>query len=87
MISYCKCSLQNFTPAISYLRETFKYAVDVTSHAGRNVHHLFLPRVGTTYGKAGLYYKGVQIWNVLDSSLYAAATFKEFKHLYKPVYF
>ena len=71
----------------SYLRETFRYAVDVTSRAGRNVHNLLLPRVRTTYGKAGLYYKGIQIWNALDSSLYAAATFNEFKHLYKLVYF
>ena len=63
----------------SYLRDTFKFAVDVTSHAGRNVHRLFIPRVRTTYGKAGLYYKGAQIWNALDPSLYIAATLKEFK--------
>ena len=36
----------------SYLRDTFKYAVDVTFHAGRNVHRLFIPSVRTTYGKA-----------------------------------
>ena len=39
-----------------------------------NIHHLFLPRVWIAYGKAGLYYKGTQVWDALDASyVYTAA--------------
>ena len=73
--------LHQLSPA--YLRATFNYTITVTSHVGRNSHRLFVPRVRTTYGKNSLYYKGTQIWNSLNASLYAAATLGQFKHLYK----
>ena len=73
--------LHQLSPA--YLRATFNYTTTVTSHVGRNSHRLFAPRIRTTYGKNNLYYKGTQIWNSLNASLYAAATLGQFKHLYK----
>ena len=30
-----------------YLRDTFHYAVNITSHIGQNLRHLFVPRVRT----------------------------------------
>jgi len=41
-----------------YLADTFRYATAVTSHIGRNNHHLFVPRVSITYCKNSFYYKG-----------------------------
>ena len=73
--------LHQLSPA--YLRATFNYTTTVTSHVGRNSHRLFVPRVRTIYAKNSLYYKGTQIWNLLNASLYAAATLGQFKHLNK----
>jgi len=33
-----------------YLHDTFHYAVNITGHASRNIHRLFVPRVQTTLG-------------------------------------
>ena len=44
--------------SLAYLRATLNYTTTVTSHVGRNSHHLFVTRVHTTYGKNSLYYKG-----------------------------
>jgi len=66
-----------------YLRATSNYVTTVTSHVGRNIHRLFVPRVRTNYGKNSFYYKGTQIWNSLNASLYAVAMLGQFKHLYK----
>ena len=69
-----------------YLRNIFRYTIAVTSHTGRNIHRPFVPRVRTTYGKTSLYFKGTQVWNALDASLYTAATLGQFKHMYKLIY-
>ena len=73
-------TLHQLSPA--YLRETFKYTTTVISHVGRNSHRLFVQRVRTSYGKNSFYYKGMQIWNSMNASIYTAATLGQFKHLY-----
>jgi len=77
-------TLQKLAP--SYLRDSFQYAATVTSHIGRNSHRLFVPQVRTSFGKDSFYYKGTQIWNSLNVSIYAATTLAQFKHLYKSYY-
>ena len=63
--------------------DTFQYAVDVTGHAGRNVHRLFVPRVRTTLAKQSFYFRGSQLWNSLNPLLYASRKLEQFKSLYK----
>ena len=46
--------LHNLPP--SYLNGTFRYAVDKTGHAIRNVHRLFIPRVRTVLAKHSFYF-------------------------------
>ena len=42
---------------------------------------LFVPRVRTSYGINSFYYKGIQIWNSLNASIYAATSLAQFKQL------
>ena len=42
----------------SYLHDTFHYAVDITSHTGRNLYRLFVPRVQITLAKHSFYFQG-----------------------------
>ena len=51
----------------SYLHNTFHYAVDITSHTGRNLYRLFIPRVRTTLAKHSFYFRGMQIWKSIES--------------------
>ena len=53
----------------SYLLSTFRSALSVIGHAGRNVHHLYVPAVRLNYGKRSLYYRGTTIWNSLPTSI------------------
>ena len=46
--------LHNLSP--SYLNGTFRYAVDKTGRAIRNVHHLFIPRVQNALAKHSFYF-------------------------------
>ena len=66
----------------TYIHDSFFNAVDITSHATRNAHHLFVPRVRTTTAKKFLFC-GTQIWNSLNPTLYTARTLANFKLLYK----
>ena len=67
-----------------YLADIFRYATAVTSHIGRN--KLFMPRVRTLYGINNFYYKGTQIWNSLNATIYAATSLAQFKQLYKSIF-
>ena len=58
-----------------YLNDFFVNSVALTGHCGRIPYRIFIPRVRTLFGKAtvaGLYYRGVVIWNQLNSKLYEA---------------
>ena len=43
---YLECYVHKLLP--SYLSDVFQYAVDVTSHTGRNFHHLCISSINTT---------------------------------------
>ena len=71
----------------SYLHDTFRYAVDITSHTGRrNLYRLFVPRVRTTLAKHSFYFRGTQIWNSLNPILYATRKLEQFKSVYQSLY-
>ena len=76
--------LHNFVPV--YLRDMFKFSVDVTGHVGRNSHRLFIPRMRTTYGQKSLFYRGAVAWNNIDQTLYSVNSLSRFKSLYKSLY-
>ena len=66
-----------------YMIYSFHYAVEITSRVGRNAHRLFVPRVRTAIAKSSFYFRGTQIWNSLDPTLYIARKLENFKVLYK----
>ena len=66
-----------------YLYDSFHYAIDITSRTARNAHRLFVPRVRTNIAKDSFYFRGTQIWNSLNPTLYAARTLDNFKLLYR----
>ena len=70
----------------SYLHDTFHYAVNITSHTGRNLYRLFVPRVRTTLAKHSFYFRGTQIWNSLNPILYAIRKLEQFKLVYQSLY-
>ena len=70
----------------SYLHDTFHYAVDITSHTGRNLYRLFVPRVRTTLAKHSFYFRGTQIWISLNPILYATRKLEQFKSVYQSLY-
>jgi len=63
-IGFCHCIWQILLGMLQLLPPTLE----------ENNHHLFVPRVRTTYGKNSFYYKGTQIWNSLNASIYAATS-------------
>ena len=69
----------------SYLNATFHYAaaVDITLHTSRNLYHLFVPRVRTTLAKHSFYFRGTQIWNSLNPTLYTTRKLEQFKSVYQ----
>ena len=67
----------------SYLNATFYYAVDITSCTGWNLYHLFVPRVRTTLAKHSFYFRGTQIWNSLNPTLYTTRKLEQFKLVYQ----
>ena len=44
-----------------------------------------MPRVRTTLAKSSFYYRGMQIWNSLDPTLYKAKKLSDFKSVYVTV--
>ena len=67
----------------SYLNATFHYAVDITSRTGQNLYCLFVPRVRTTLAKHSFYFRGTQIWNPLNPTLYTTRKLEQFKSVYQ----
>ena len=67
----------------SYLNATFHYATDITLRTGRNLYRLFVPRVRTTLAKHSFYFRGTQIWNSLNPTLYTARKLEQFKTVYR----
>ena len=67
----------------SYVNATFHYAVDITSRTGRNLYRLFVPRVQTTLAKHSFCFRGTQIWNSLNPTLYTTRKLKQFKSVYQ----
>ena len=65
-----------------YLHPTFKYAVSVTGHAGRNVNRLYVPAIRLNYGKRSLFYRGAAIWNSLPASVTETDSLNSFKLAY-----
>ena len=60
----------------SYLNGTFNEAVDITLHIGRNIYHLFIPRVRTALAKHRLFLpQGRKIWNPV---LYTARKLEQY---------
>ena len=66
-----------------YLHDSFHYAVDITSHAARNAHRFFPPKVSHHSKKTVFIFCGTQIWNSLNPTLYTARKLANFKLLYK----
>ena len=69
-----------------YLQDMFTFSENVTGYVGRNSHHLFIPRMWTTYGKKSLFYRGMVAWNNIDQTLYSANSLCTFKSMYKLLY-
>ena len=65
----------------SYLNDTFHYTVDTNSRVIRNTH-LFVPKVKTTLAM-NFYFRGKQIWNSLNPTLYEVRKLADFKSIYK----
>lgn len=59
----------------SYLYSTFRFAISVKDHAGRNVHYLYVPAMHLNYGKQSLYHHGATIWISLPSSVIETGSF------------
>ena len=51
----------------------------ITTSTGRNLYHLFVPRVWTTLAKHSFYFGGTQIWNSLNPTLYTRRKLEQFK--------
>ena len=62
------------------------FTKDVTGFVGRNSHHLFIPRMWTTYGLKSLFYRGAVAWNNIDQTLYLVTSLKTSKLSYKLLY-
>ena len=65
-----------------HMSATFHYAADITLHTGQNLYHLFVPRVQTTLAKLSFYFRGTQIWNSLNPTLYTRKL-EQFKSVYQ----
>ena len=69
-----------------YLQDVLIFSENVTGYVGRNSHHLFIPRMWTTYGQKSLFYRGVVAWSNIDQTLYSANSLSTFKSVYKLLY-
>ena len=76
--------LNHLVPA--YLQNTFMFTRDLTGFVGRNSHHLYIPRMWTTYGQKSLFYRGAVAWNNLNQTLYSITSLETFKLSYKLLY-
>ena len=72
--------------APTYLHNIFEYAVNVTGHASRNLHRLFVPWLRTNYGKCSLYYQGTVLWNALPAALCGKTIVTQFRSSYLETY-
>ena len=78
-IQVCK-SVNNYSP--SNLLNVFQYSKDVTGYCGRNINHLFVPRVATSFCKRSFFYHGTILWNSLALAVVQATTLSSLKYLY-----
>ena len=76
--------LHQFCPR--YLKDWFVSAEAYTGRSGRNKFRLFVPRINTSIGKNGFFYRGTVIWNSLSPVLFTVNVLSNFKSLFTRLY-
>ena len=77
--------LFKFSP--SFLFNSISFTHSITHRNSKNAFRVLLPYVRTNYGKNAFYFKSVNIWNNLNSSLYSCRNVNDFKLNYKVEYY
>ena len=57
-----------------------------TGRSGRNKFRLFVPRINTSIGKNGFFYRGTVICNSFSSVLFTVNVLSNFKSLFTRLY-